>query len=175
VGYVDESLHYGMDFDLFMRLSLVSLFVPANDIFSRYRLHDQSKSVSESNKFISDWKRSFINLCKNLSWKKELEFLENTGLFNKEIDFYRPYSFEPDKAIVSSINRTKAMYFHLGHVLKDLYWTSRFEEAGKLNDLMKKSFPMEWKKEDVRLNGVVLKLSLPRVVLRILKKVKHVF
>ena len=175
VGYVDESFHYGMDFDLFMRLSLVSLFIPSNDVFSRYRLHEQSKSVSESNKFISDWKKSFVNMCKNISWEKELEFLESTGLYNSEIDFYRPFSFEPDTAIVSSINRNKALYFHLGHVLKDLYWTSQFEKAAKLNDLMKKPFPKDWKKEDIRLNSVILKLSMPRIVLRILKKVKHVF
>ena len=65
-GKLNEELHYGMDFDLFCRLALVCDFVPVTDIFARYRLHYQSKSVSQANLFMADWNKTFVNLCNNL-------------------------------------------------------------------------------------------------------------
>ena len=138
-------------------------------------MHSQSKSVSENNKFMSDWKKSFVNLCKNLSWKKEIDFLKNTGLYDDEIEYYKPFCFEPNTAIISSINQEKALYFQLGHVLKDLYWAGRLDDAEELRKTMQSSFPREWKNEDPRLVSVISKLELPRFALKLLKKVKRIF
>lgn len=175
VGFLYEDLHYGMDFDIFMRLVLVCEFVQSNEIFARYRLHTESKSVSASGKFINDWKKSFVNLCKNLSWSKEIEFLRNTGLYEAEIDYYKPFSFQANEKILSRINRDKTLYFHLGHVLKDLYWTGQLDKAGNLNELLQKNSPKKWKHEDVRLSSVMAKLSMPRFALNTLKKIKRIF
>ncbi|HEV8271816.1 MAG TPA: glycosyltransferase family 2 protein [Chitinophagaceae bacterium] len=174
VGYLDHNLHYGMDYDLFMRLSLVSNFHPIEDIYSKYRLHDQSKSVAQNNRFIKDWKRSFVSLCKNLSWHDELEFLKQTGLFDDEITYQNAFSFQPEQNIVSSVNRKKALCFHLGHVVKDLYWIGKFVDAGKLMKTMQRSFPIEWMKEDTRLMAVMTKLRLPQFALNSLKRIKRI-
>jgi|SRR5688572_20481433 len=171
-GLLDTHLNYGMDYDLFIRLALVCEFKPVNDVFSKYRLHEQSKSVSESNRFINDWKKTFVNLCQNLSWTEELNLLRETGLYQEEINFYEAFSFAPREEIVAAINRQKAVCFHLGHVLKDLYWTYRVHEAKKLMQLMEKKFPGEWFKEDPRLVTIMKKLRIPSLVLKFLRGIK---
>jgi len=175
VGYLREELHYGMDYDLFMRLSLVSNFYSVSDVFALYRVHSQSKSVAQTNQFIDDWKKAFVNLCKNLNWKKELELMNRSGVFRDELDFYYPFNFECEPIIINSIEREKAIYFHLGNVLKDLYWTGRLDEASGLMKLLESNFQKKWIEEDRRLETVCRKLKIPRFVLKSIKKVKTIF
>jgi glycosyltransferase involved in cell wall biosynthesis len=174
VGSLSEALHYGMDYDLFQRLSLVCDFLPVDNVFAKYRLHSQSKSVSESSSFITDWKKTYINMCKNLGWSREISYLERTGLFNKEINYSEPYKFGPDPHIQSAIDKQKSLFFHLGHVLKDLYWKNDLEQARDLRNLMKSDFKKEWWKDDPRLNTVATKLNYPGFVLKTLKSIKGI-
>lgn len=172
VGILNEELHYGMDYDLFQRSSLVSDFLSIDKTLAKYRLHQHSKSVAESNRFMLDWNRSFVNLCKNLQWDKELAYLQRTGLFNDALKYFKSYSFQPDPKIVSKVNREKTLFFHLGHMLKDLYWTYRSQEAKELKKMMKADFDDDWWQEDSRLRVVSEKLRLPDLALRILRGLK---
>jgi glycosyltransferase involved in cell wall biosynthesis len=114
VGSLNETLHYGMDYDLFQRLALICGFLPIDKVLAKYRLHSESKSVTESNRFISDWKKTYINMCKNLDWSLEISYLVRTGLFNEEINYSEPYTFRPDPTIQSlSINKNHC-FFILG-------------------------------------------------------------
>ena len=175
VGILDNDLHYGMDYDLFMRFSLVCNFQPVQDIFSKYRLHDQSKSVAENYKFIGDWKKIFAGLCKNLSWNEELALLKKTGLYINELAYDRNLFFKPEERIVDSVNRKKATCFHLGHVLRDLYWSGRTDEAKALMKLMRQNFPKDWINEDDRLSVIMSKLRLPGFAISLLRKIKRIF
>lgn len=47
VGYPDASLRYVMDYDLWIRMSSQCRFQYLNEILSHYRLHGESKTVSE--------------------------------------------------------------------------------------------------------------------------------
>lgn len=169
VGCINEELHYGMDYDLFLRLALVCDFLPINTVLAKYRLHQESKSVSESHRFIGDWKKTFVNLCKNLQWTAELKYLSKTGLFNDELDYSKPYSFEPDKKLQSGLNKQKALFYHLGHILKDLYWNYHVHQAKGLRKIMKTDFERSWWNEDSRLNIVNTKLNYPDVVLSLIR------
>ncbi|HEU4859387.1 MAG TPA: glycosyltransferase family 2 protein [Chitinophagaceae bacterium] len=175
VGHLNMNLHYGMDYDLFMRLSLVCNFLPVKNVFSKYRMHDQSKSMAESNKFIKDWKKTFICLCKNLSWQDELEFLRSTGLYEGEIDYHHSFSFRPDETIVSAVDKRKALCFQLGHVLKDLYWTGKVDEARRLMKILKGNFSDSWINEDPRLAVILSKLRIPEFILRSMKRIRRIF
>jgi len=172
-GQLNESLHYGMDYDLFLRLSLICDFLPIDKVLAKYRLHQQSKSIAESNRFISDWKRSFINMCKNLQWTEELNYLVKTGLFNIETDFNEPYRFQPDNTIQLTVNKRKSVFFHLGHILKYLYWNGDLERARELSNNMKNDFDKRWWKEDPRLNIAAAKLNYPAFALRLFKIIKR--
>ena len=59
VGLLDESLHYGMDYDLWLRLCTHYRFNYVPGILANYRFHEQSKSVSGNGfaKFIPEWHR----------------------------------------------------------------------------------------------------------------------
>ena len=59
IGSLDESLHYGMDYDFFVRIYLVSEFVQVESIFSKYRLHPKSKSMKDHAKFAQEWAKIF--------------------------------------------------------------------------------------------------------------------
>ena len=175
VGLLNSDLHYGMDYDLFMRLSLVCNFHPVHDVFSKYRLHGQSKSVAENHKFIGDWKRIFVSLCKNLSWNEELELLKRTGLYINELPYDCRFSFTPEELIISSVSRMKATCFHFGQVLRDLYWSARIKEAKELLKLMQQNFPRDWMNEDTRLSAIIVKLKLPDFAISSLRKIRRIF
>jgi len=175
VGFLNESFHYGMDYDLFLRLSLICDFLPVKEVIARYRLHGESKSVAQGNRFINDWKRSFVNLCKNLSWAEELRFIKSCGLYVKELDFEQKFCFPIEASTILNINSKKVLCYHLGHVLKDLYWTGKIDSASRLKKQMQDSFPSDWFKEDDRLIAVFKKLELPGSVLKSLKKIKRYF
>ncbi len=55
VGYLDESLHFGMDYELLLRIALNYPIQSVEQILSRYRLHDQSKTVRQQGKFADEW------------------------------------------------------------------------------------------------------------------------
>jgi glycosyltransferase involved in cell wall biosynthesis len=47
VGYLDASLHYVMDYDLWIRMSSQCRFRYLDQVLSHYRLHGESKTVSQ--------------------------------------------------------------------------------------------------------------------------------
>ena len=57
VGLLDASLHYGMDYDLWLRLCTHYRFDYVPGILANYRFHEHSKSVSDKGfaKFIPEW------------------------------------------------------------------------------------------------------------------------
>ncbi len=46
VGFVDETLHFGMDWDLFMRLSLFGPAVPISGVLAKAHIYPETKSMS---------------------------------------------------------------------------------------------------------------------------------
>lgn len=46
-GFLDESLHYAMDYEYWLRISLHERFVYVDRILSNYRLHSSSKSIRD--------------------------------------------------------------------------------------------------------------------------------
>jgi hypothetical protein len=175
VGCIDEKLHYGMDYDFFQQSALICDFLPIDNVLAKYRLHQKSKSVSENTRFISDWKRSFVNLCKNLGWTNELEYLDKTGLFNDELSYFKPYLFQPDTRIQSGLNRRRALFYHLGHLLKDLYWNYNVHQAKDLRTIMKADFEDTWWNEDSRLNIIAAKLNYPDFIVSMLRFFRLLF
>ena len=172
VGLLNEFLDYGMDYDLFVRLSLICDFLQVNEVLAKYRLHPESKSISQSNRFISDWKNSFLNMTKNLQWSEELTYLKKVGLYNGDVINGIPYRFEPDGDIVSAIDKKKVLFFHLGHILKDLYWIGAVDQAKEIKKIMERDFKKEWWSEDPRLNVIAAKLNYPAFALKLGRAIK---
>ncbi len=64
VGGVDESLHYGMDFDLWLRFAAKSRFYHLSRIVANYRFHDAAKGGDgDWKKFLPDWRKVYARHC----------------------------------------------------------------------------------------------------------------
>lgn len=97
-GYLDESLHYGMDYDLLARIALNYPIMKVEDILSRYRLHDESKSVAQNIEFTRDWAKTFSRVLRSFDFTRDLiNSLSELGLYVAGEDFFqvtKSYSLE---------------------------------------------------------------------------------
>jgi glycosyltransferase involved in cell wall biosynthesis len=170
---VNDQLHYGMDYDLFSRLACICRFFPVKDIFSKYRLHDSSKSVMDQDKFIGDWSRVFVNLCKNLGWNDMLDEMRSSGFFEEEVlAYYDPFVFTPEKDINRYADKKKILFYHYCYMLKAFYWSGQREVARRMLKHLKHSYPSEWIKNEKDFSIIIKKLGLPDILLRVIKKIK---
>lgn len=55
IGFLDESLHYGFDYDFYVRIALNFPVIMVPDVISRYRLHSDSKTVTSHLEFAREW------------------------------------------------------------------------------------------------------------------------
>lgn len=90
VGLVDESLRYGMDYDLWWRIVpyYPALYIPEKIAY--FRFHDQSKTIQELQKFAPEYLKVITRLgkidavpaSKRSVYRKALAYIHvNTGFF----------------------------------------------------------------------------------------------
>lgn len=86
VGLIDTSLHYGMDYDLFLRMFLQGgNFIGTDAVLSGYRLHKDAKGVAVQARFAKDYARIFARLLNSLSPDADLlHMATDAGLFLAE-------------------------------------------------------------------------------------------
>ena len=168
-GLLDESLHYGMDYDLFVRIALNYEIVHFDEIVSRNRFHSESKSVSQAFKFALDWARVFSKVLRSFNFTKDLitelralniyvddvDCYEISRVFNKS-DIQRAYiyflqeqaqlyygAYKLDKArnIVKRIRQLDSN-FYSKYRLNNVYFRSRYlpVPALKLLKFMRSKF-----------------------------------
>jgi len=51
---VDESMHYAFDYDLWLKLAERARFMPVQALLSRFRLHADSKTVGQEERFVPE-------------------------------------------------------------------------------------------------------------------------
>ncbi len=171
-GLVSEDLHYGMDYDLYSRLALVSTFLPVKDIFARYRLHDESKSVSEQQKFIRDWSYVFINLCKNLKWTELVSELKIATSLSGELDYFMQFPFTPDQDKIKLIDKKKMMFYHLCYHIKASYLDKRFSDARKTLNWVKKNYDARLLSNEKSIPPIIRNLKFPDFIIRLMQNIK---
>ncbi len=113
---VDESLHYCMDYDLLLRTVLNYDILQVDELFSAYRLHPASKTVSDWSKFEVEKDKVFLRLLHTLKAHNEIAFLKELGIkYNKEIaynfDSQKVENFDLDKIIQSFLYRKIPVLF----------------------------------------------------------------
>jgi glycosyltransferase involved in cell wall biosynthesis len=113
-GLLDESLHFSMDTDLYVRAGLNYQLAQVEDVFAKFRLHDSSKSVSVFNKtFLEDNKKIFSRVLATLSASGEINGLKKLGLFVEPEYLYSPP--------VNIFDTNKLLFYFLGHRLLTLH------------------------------------------------------
>ena len=169
-NWVREDLHLGMDFDLFARLGCVCKFHSVNEIFSLYRLHDASKTVSQHSRLIEDWTRSFGNLCRNFGWSDITEKMEAIPQLSSFLNY--SYPFKANEQIISGVDKRLALFYHLCYWVKSCYHYERRDDARKLLSILKKDYPAEWLAKEKHIPQIMRRLKVPDPLLNALIKIK---
>ncbi len=137
---VDENLHYCMDYDLLLRTALNYEILQVDELFSAYRLHPASKTVSEWNKFEVEKDKVFLRLLNTLKSKKEanegIEFLKKVGIkSNEDIN----YNFDEQK--VNQIDLNKIIQMFLYRKIPVLFDAKEYETVILYCEALQKKYP----------------------------------
>lgn len=89
-GVLDETLHYAMDLDLWLKMARYFQFYRIDKNFSHYLIHDDSKSGSGSGfrKFRKEWRMVCFNHLKHATLKEKTLFY---------LDYYYHRLFSPSR------------------------------------------------------------------------------
>lgn len=66
IGYLDESIHYQMDYDLWVRIFFNYNVMPVYETFSRFRIHKSSKTSNNPPELYLDYRRVYSRFINSL-------------------------------------------------------------------------------------------------------------
>jgi hypothetical protein len=125
-----------MDYDLFVRVALNHELLAVEDVFSKYRLHNESKSVAQCVGFSRDWSKVFSKVLRSFSFTGDL--IEKM----RELDIYveGTETYPVTKKFTKEELRRAFLYFLESHVSFD-YVGLDIKTAGKLASFVRKFDP----------------------------------
>ncbi len=85
-GYLDESLHYLMDYDLWMRIFFNYNTMKANKPFARFRIHNESKTSSNPTGLYMEYRKILSRFFNSLDNEKIIARLRELGIYANEKD-----------------------------------------------------------------------------------------
>ncbi|MEM9829417.1 MAG: glycosyltransferase family 2 protein [Bacteroidota bacterium] len=98
VGFLDETLHYGMDYDLMVRLFDLGKPCQLSNFLSVYRYHPESKSTNDKEKFAEEWAWIFSKVVYSIySHSRILELMQDLQLYHQPkttYEFTKAYTDE---------------------------------------------------------------------------------
>lgn len=169
-GYLNNSLHYGMDYDLFSRMAMICGFEYVDFGFSRYRLHDESKSTTSIAKFIEEWAVIFNSIVSGLELTQIQSVLASHGLstgVNSTIA-----SFFHSRKNYVTVNTDKLLFHFLVNVIRYDYASYRFDRVRKTGKYLNEKFA-GYLIFEPEISKIVKRTELvPSPILRFLKKLK---
>lgn len=164
-GLLDESLHFSMDTDLYMRAGLHYPILQVNDVFAKFRLHADSKSVSSFNKtFLDDNRRIFSKVLRTLKADKEVEEMKKLDLFIEPATLYRPAS--------KAFDTHKLLFYFLEHRLLTLHNRGDRQTFKKIFKYLLNSYPVKLL-SSAKLLLYRVSLSLPPAFLHSLGRLRN--
>ncbi|REJ82297.1 MAG: glycosyltransferase [Bacteroidetes bacterium] len=135
-GMLDDSLHFAMDYDLLIRVAGNYEIICCDHIFSKYRLHDESKTVKNLNSFAREWARVFSRFLRSVSnGQKWIAQIETLGIYHHESEM-----FTLQKRFTEKELETIVLYF-LHNQMICAYETLDTRMAAKIVKLIEKIDP----------------------------------
>ncbi|WP_375560945.1 glycosyltransferase family 2 protein [Bernardetia sp. OM2101] len=147
---VDESLHYCMDYDLLLRTVLNYDILKVDELFSAYRLHPASKTVSEWSKFEVEKDKVFLRLLNTLKHVKEeakegIKFLKELGIeVHENSELNKIYNFDNQK--VSRLDIDKIIQMFLYRKIPVLFEAKEYPTVVLYCEVLQKKYPIFYKK-----------------------------
>lgn len=167
LGTVNENLHYLMDRDLWIRYLLafgLDGIVKTPDVLVNFRLHPDSKTVSQAAKFEKERDQLYYTLSKHFNTSLEIKHFENQ--FEKFQSLNITWPQISDNQVVSNA----IQHFF---ILKsdELYFERKFVEAKKMLDF---EFNSSVKTDEVYLK-LKNRLNLPLPLLKLILHLRQSF
>lgn len=165
IGPVSNHLHFGMDFELVAKLVLQDFKIQhSNDIFSRYRMHKNSKSHLDL-KFLEDWAVVVYQVFQSLS---NGHFFADELIKLELVKSYTSITY-PCKIALSKNELEEIFLEHLHLHYHFLYRLAHFKQSKKISQYLKKNHPnyfnkMKFYKYDLRAS------LIPVFLFKLLKK-----
>lgn len=150
-GYLDESLHYMMDYDLLVRIALNYELLSVEEILSRYRLHQGCKTLSSQINQAKAAARVFSRLLRSFDFTEQvIRDMEELGLYVGGEDHYRftkPYKAEDFRLAFSYFLESQAHFYYSDFDLEKTRLIARFlkqhdpsfDRSRNLNKLFRRS------------------------------------
>jgi glycosyltransferase involved in cell wall biosynthesis len=168
LGLLNADYHYGMDYDFFVQMALKYDFLAVNDVLSKYLMHTQSKSVSQTHRFAEDYGRVFSRVLRSFSFSQPLiEKLIDFNLYDKGKDTY-------------TVTKTFDYQTLLQATLLNLRYRLAFYYEDMLLDKVKtvlecmKVIDASFVANDTELSQIDLKTKfVPKLILQQLRKLKR--
>lgn len=160
IGLLDESLHYGMDYDFYVRIALNFPVLQVPDVLSRYRLHDESKTVKSKLKFAEEWLIVFNRVIRSIL------FPSNTLSAMKDLNLLN----ETDKVVYPVSNKytnnqlEKYFLFFLYYQLHFRYEGYDFEQCRMILRYLRKNYFKFYKEQ--RLGSMTMRLKLGKKLIK---------
>ena len=166
LGFLDESLHYGMDYDLIVRIGINYEIKPINEIISLNRYHSESKSISKAFNFALDWAKVFSKILRSFDSTDELIFdLKSLRLYQDGTDVY-----EATRDI--KFHELKRAYIYFLQEQAQLYYSAyKLEQSKAIVNKIKeldKSFYERYKLGSIHFRSTYI----PKSVLKLAKDLR---
>jgi glycosyltransferase involved in cell wall biosynthesis len=178
-GNLNTALHYCLDVDLFIRFALNCKMRYVQKTLSRFRMHDESKTVGHWNKFLEEWIIIYSKTLRTLNNKLLITCAIDLGIYNDGNDVYDPYTKPFDlndqcRSFLYFLERQLHIAFPKGTNFISTEKLDAIEQILQLiqgDDALKLQFPV---RRDKYVLGVSKTLLHPANFLRsTLKKVKN--
>ncbi|MBK7430399.1 MAG: glycosyltransferase [Bacteroidetes bacterium] len=169
-GFLDESLHFGMDYDLFSKFAIISKFQFVDHTLSKYRLHTESKSVSSVSKFIDDWSKVFVGIAEAAKFESALNVLKELDIYTVKND--STYQFFVKHFKPENIISNKLLFKFLCFVLRYDYESERFSRAKRISKYLNAHFH-EYLLLEPEINTIVWRSYLPPTFIKIARKISR--
>lgn len=82
IGYLDESLNYLMDYDLWMRIFLKYKTLKINAPLSRFRIHDNAKTANNPPHLYLEYRKVFSRFINSININRYKEKISKLGIYD---------------------------------------------------------------------------------------------
>ena len=170
-GLLNDRFHFGMDYDFYARLIMISDFKYVDGFFSRYRLHEESKSTTAISKFIEDWIIIFNSIVGGLGIEKIISDLKENDLYTKPDESI--FKFFRELKNVKKVDHRKMFYCFLVNVIRFDYTSSNFKRAEKIGKILLRDFSNELDKEP-SIKKIIRRANfIPPALIHFLRNIKQ--
>jgi glycosyltransferase involved in cell wall biosynthesis len=147
IGLLDETLHFGLDYDFFLRAACEFQFLRVEETLSKYRLHSSSKTASAPLQFALEWRMIFSKFVRTINQHSRLaQEMRELGLYMAGSDCYKTkkqFDEETSRKIYTYFLFYQIVFFYEGGDFKRAYdiscalkeWDLEFFKQNRISEL----------------------------------------